>query len=400
MRWLCIILFSAFGVLGIKTSVFAKDGGFEDEKGAVLIQGVSCFIEGDASVCFNGDLNIPDGAKLTNQGTIWFSNSNQANVVFAVDSLGSGKLVFSGMADLELQTTGTQIGSLAMKQKAGGVYLNGQLELSESLALQNGVLHVDEGGIVKVSNASPDAISFSNTIGACSFVNGTLARKILPEETYWFPVGSDDCFHPFFISQADRELFVDVAFDADLLAGGGRFPENQGIRSVEPGGWRVKNEDPLDVRYFAGASLLDEQQRPLSFDNYALLYAPPEDFLFSNYTMDVDAWRTSDFYLQSRKPMKEGFFGIARESDLKLVNFILVNGTSKTIFEVPNIAEYDRIKLQVFNRWGAMVFESHNYQNDMDVREYPQGSYYYEMTLWTGSSSSVIRNVIEIKVGQ
>jgi len=55
-------------------------------------------------------------------------------------------------------------------------------------------------------------------------------------------------------------------------------------------------------------------------------------------------------------------------------------------FEIPNLTEYEG-KLTVFNRWGEIVFESKNYQNDwggtcetdlcMGNRILPEGTYFY-----------------------
>lgn len=47
------------------------------------------------------------------------------------------------------------------------------------------------------------------------------------------------------------------------------------------------------------------------------------------------------------------------------------------VFYIESLERAPNHELQIFNRWGNLVFESTNYQNDWDGEDLPDGSYYY-----------------------
>ena len=51
----------------------------------------------------------------------------------------------------------------------------------------------------------------------------------------------------------------------------------------------------------------------------------------------------------------------------------------------------------VFNRFGNKVYENTRYENNFDVNDFPEGTYYYELTLDKGQGEKVVlRNLLEI----
>ena len=77
---------------------------------------------------------------------------------------------------------------------------------------------------------------------------------------------------------------------------------------------------------------------------------------------------------------------VYNQCELKVPNVITMNGDDiNDEFIIRNIEDYDRVHLQVFNRWGNLVFESEDYQNDwkgLDAsgRELEGGVYTYVVT--------------------
>ncbi|MDX2359846.1 MAG: gliding motility-associated C-terminal domain-containing protein [Crocinitomicaceae bacterium] len=67
-------------------------------------------------------------------------------------------------------------------------------------------------------------------------------------------------------------------------------------------------------------------------------------------------------------------------------NIITANGDNiNDFFIIKNLYDYDRVQLQIFNRWGNVVFETENYQNDWDGKdmaghELVDGTYFYTLT--------------------
>jgi len=62
---------------------------------------------------------------------------------------------------------------------------------------------------------------------------------------------------------------------------------------------------------------------------------------------------------------------------LTIPNVITPNGDSQNDnFKILNSEYYD-IALQIFNRWGRLIYETSNYQNDFSCRDCADGVYYY-----------------------
>jgi gliding motility-associated-like protein len=62
---------------------------------------------------------------------------------------------------------------------------------------------------------------------------------------------------------------------------------------------------------------------------------------------------------------------------LTIPNVITPNGDSQNDnFVLPNAENYD-IALQIYNRWGTLIYETASYQNDFSCKECADGVYYY-----------------------
>lgn len=70
-------------------------------------------------------------------------------------------------------------------------------------------------------------------------------------------------------------------------------------------------------------------------------------------------------------------------------NVVTPNGDGKNdYFYIRNLDEYPDSKLYIFNRWGAQVYYSNNYQNDWKGTGLAEGTYYYRIELHTPASST------------
>ena len=67
-------------------------------------------------------------------------------------------------------------------------------------------------------------------------------------------------------------------------------------------------------------------------------------------------------------------------------NVITPNGDGwNDIFMIDYLNQYDIRKLTIFNRWGTMVYQSDDYQNDWDGGDVADGVYFYVLELWKGN---------------
>ena len=58
------------------------------------------------------------------------------------------------------------------------------------------------------------------------------------------------------------------------------------------------------------------------------------------------------------------------------------------IFEIRYIDLYDVKKLTIYNRWGTIVYQSEDYQNDWDGGNVSDGVYFYVLELWKGTDNT------------
>ncbi|AHM60018.1 PKD domain-containing protein [Flammeovirgaceae bacterium 311] len=70
---------------------------------------------------------------------------------------------------------------------------------------------------------------------------------------------------------------------------------------------------------------------------------------------------------------------IRQKTAYKIPNIIIPNGDSwNEFFEIRELQE--AVSLQIYNRWGKLVYTSADYQNDWQGRDLLQGTYYYKIT--------------------
>ncbi len=63
------------------------------------------------------------------------------------------------------------------------------------------------------------------------------------------------------------------------------------------------------------------------------------------------------------------------------------NGDNKNdVFFIKNLEANPNSALKIFNRWGNIVYESGNYQNNWDGDDLPDGTYFYSLNLQSGKS--------------
>lgn len=84
--------------------------------------------------------------------------------------------------------------------------------------------------------------------------------------------------------------------------------------------------------------------------------------------------------------ISSGLIPVYNQCPLSVPNVITMNADNiNDEFIIRNIDNYDRVRLQIFNRWGNLVFESEDYQNDWkgldkSGKELLEGVYTYVVT--------------------
>lgn len=369
------------------SAVISPDG----QDGSIVVE-TSFFVSKAANMTLPGSLLVKHPNTFKNEGNLFFKNGKDGLILFPEGELGTGNFVFRGLKDIELNIDGgkAQIGTLKMEMSSGKASLSGELSVTGKLDLKLGIIEVAQNGILKVDNPIKDAILFSNTPNSKSYVSGFLSRRVTADQDYIFPVGDLSSFHPFLLNKSSIDDVVSVAFDRNV-PGEIEYHVREEIASIGKSlGWRVESEMETQNKFIAGLSLLNT-----SLDSYP---GNLNVFYFSDKDLKGSASevKVSESFVVGNEAHSSGLYAFSMPIVDAFVNFLYVKGENKTTFEIPNVGDYSNISLKVYNHLGSLVFKNNHYQNDFDARNFPEGTYYYELTLEKNNRRSVIRKFIDI----
>ena len=73
--------------------------------------------------------------------------------------------------------------------------------------------------------------------------------------------------------------------------------------------------------------------------------------------------------------------------EIVIPNIITPNADNlNDAFVILYLDRHPNTSLQIFNRWGKLIYETGNYQNDWDGKDHPDGVYYYTLSLPDGDN--------------
>jgi len=81
---------------------------------------------------------------------------------------------------------------------------------------------------------------------------------------------------------------------------------------------------------------------------------------------------------------------------IEIPNVITPNGDSyNDVFFIKNLDEYPKSELIIFNRWGKIIYQNSDYQNNWDGTKHSDGTYFYILTLNNGKRYHGILTIIK-----
>lgn len=93
--------------------------------------------------------------------------------------------------------------------------------------------------------------------------------------------------------------------------------------------------------------------------------------------------------VESDKGCRDSIMKVVRVADdeFKIPNVITPNGDGiNEVLEIENFSSLKQCSIQIFNRWGQLIYHSANYDNKWDAFDIPDGVYFYKVHLisWFG----------------
>jgi gliding motility-associated-like protein len=170
---------------------------------------------------------------------------------------------------------------------------------------------------------------------------------------------------------------------------------------VEPISW------PLDTLYFCPE--WGVQFEPLEFtDGYTYSWEFAPNLVDERRPFAQGFFMTPDsvgyYYLTTVEPFcgltsETPYWVLTKSCDIIVPNVFSPNGDSfNNFFVVASLLDYDGSTLRVFNRWGALIYESDDYKNNWSPSEdeVPDGVYYYILTVNTNSGKDIFEGHLTI----
>ena len=84
------------------------------------------------------------------------------------------------------------------------------------------------------------------------------------------------------------------------------------------------------------------------------------------------------------------------ELDAQLVDLIVVDGIHDSRLVIGGIQYFTESNIKIFSRWGNLIYEVDNYQNEFDFAGYPSGTYYYLVTYMQNGERKQYKNFVEV----
>lgn len=369
----------------------------------VFIGGTSLHIDG--IMCLQGSLYNESVDEVRMPGEMCFINSGENEIEFGNASTIGGLFSFKGNNNTYLSIPSLTVENILVDITDGNLLLNGELRINESLHLLKAKILTETGGEIIIDNDSESSLICSTNKENQSYLAVGLTRAVQPGSTYTFPVGTDNSYHPILLSGFSDSDHLKVSYTKDLDEAWKTGSGNDEVVFPFSGGWLLE-DDGFDVKFTASASMLDDNAEIITDDLAGFFLSNPHDYR-EEPIIDDNLTLSNDFYLKGSSDINSGYYSLielgsngpdVRDTNMNLVNTLIVGQTGPTNFIIENLDEYNYVKIKFYDTWGRLIFNSDKYQNDMDARNYPDGTYYYNLEAELKETEEIIikNDVVEV----
>lgn len=176
------------------------------------------------NLTFLGDITINgDDATLHVDNLYDNTHSIKGDLTLTTGTFDAGTgndatLIFNGTAQQQITGNFNAANSSDFNNikidNAAGVQINNDIEISNNLALTDGLLTPGAAGSITITNLSENAITES---GSSSYINGALSKIIADNGNFAFPVGNASQFKQINITNADISVGGNTTWTAEYL---------------------------------------------------------------------------------------------------------------------------------------------------------------------------------------
>ena len=391
----------------------------KEETADITIYGdVEFFVDSLEQVYTPGSLTGIDGATVRNNGTIIFDVNDNFKFINNYSSenlfLGKGSYFFTGNGDFYIGGDfQNRLSNIYIDKSDGArIYLESNLAVTDTLYLLSGKVETGSEHFLIVQNRDNRSLRLSDYRGFNNqqYIIGNLRRFVAKDSSYIFPVGLQSTYFPLTIENVlDDAQSLDVTFKEDVpLNGDVNF--QLGLYNFQDlnqtGAWKVNSDVTSSSGYMnLNAYLFDFMEKSrLETNMFGLVFNKDPKGNFDEWTLEGNydlpgrpsRLANSDSTLLFNTN-KFGYYTLATADITKLINFIAPGGGRESRFIIPSIERYETTELIVYNAMGRQIFKDKPYKNNLDMKDYKDGTYYYIFKYTRNGRPGVIQSFIDVK---
>lgn len=397
-----------------------------NETNDLLILDDQIRVDSGAGLTVYGNVTAETKSRIINEGIFTFSTDGEYKEIFNNASedvfSGEGHYVFEGQSEHYLSGNYNANFTNLTLDKAISRALVVEVpavQVDNILSLKSGILDVGEN-IALIENADSNAID-TRFLNIYSFVDGRLKRKVRNGSVYHFPISKSKIIRPVILTNNFPEVhYMDVAFrNGDQVDLTSKIGLQYGISYFkgldQTGVWEINSdvENPdgsmnieAYIANFRGYGGLQDNM-------FGLLQSEEIDPEQANWELEGDLEYYDSPYrkvgtltTKVRGAEDLGYYALGVAERQKFVNLIAPGRGRETRFiiqgldtEVPSKSQYDNenCELVLYNIFGQQVWQKKPYENDLDLKDFKDGTYYYEFKFTIDGKPGAIQSYIDVK---
>jgi Leucine-rich repeat (LRR) protein len=82
--------------------------------------------------------------------------------------------------------------------------------------------------------------------------------------------------------------------------------------------------------------------------------------------------------------------------ELKPINLVIIDGSRNPNFIIENIDDYPENNLKVYTKWGKLIYKKNSFNNELDLRSYTEGTYYYILFYETDDGDKQLKGFFDV----
>ncbi len=416
MKNIISLLFATIGLTAIKA------------QGDLRITGAVVSISGTTSVTVNGDVQHDNGSTSEINGELslsgnWINNSGSS----ALTPISKGKVQLAGATQFITGSDPTVFYDLEFVGAGSDKTTLVSTFVSNSLDLNDAVLQTD-AFLTHVTNPTLNSVLWTTGYVESDNLSGYLLRSTNSVSPYSFPLGNSsltNTFRPVEIipTSSDSSVFgtrlgaKNPSSETGTSAAGSVAPFD--VTQKESSLASLNTNFYHNIHRFSGVSEANARVFFFQTDQQSNQFTS-----MAKWNSSQNKWFNDQFSIQNSfvRPQYNNTTRMAvsnkvldykddaytlNELDLILITTFTPNNDGiNDFFEIPGLEKYPINSLEVFNRWGELVYSASPYRNDWDGKTNTSSSvkiqstnlqedtYFYVLTIDDGQQ--VFKNYLEI----